>query len=140
MRISWVFRRSFTSTRRWWDCCQGVSAEAAVTSAVVNGNSSALAGVQRSMVNSLVYTFNHAVTLAAGAFNIALHANVTVNGRTGQTAGVLPTLGYSTSDGRAPIKPGSLLPLLGRIRHFIGSRLRRCPKQERTSTESYPRR
>jgi hypothetical protein len=65
----------------------------------VNGNSAALAGAQRSMVDSVMYTFNHAVTLAANAFTIALHAGVTVNGTTGQTVGTVPTLAYSSADG-----------------------------------------
>jgi hypothetical protein len=47
----------------------------AVKSVVVNGNISALAGAQRSMVDSIVYTFSEAVSLAAtGAFAIAVHA------------------------------------------------------------------
>jgi uncharacterized repeat protein (TIGR03803 family) len=62
-------------------------AQAAVTSVVVNGNNPALAGVQRSMVNSIVYTFSQAVTLAAtNAFIIGVHA--------GQT-GTAPTLAWS---------------------------------------------
>jgi hypothetical protein len=65
----------------------------------VNGTSAALAGAQRSMVDSLAYTFNSPVQLAAGAFSIALHQNVTVNGMTGQTAGALPTLNWSSPDG-----------------------------------------
>jgi hypothetical protein len=72
---------------------------AGVASAVVNGGSAALVGAQRSMVDSIAYTFNHPVTLAAGAFTIALHPNVTVNGATGQTAGTLPALGWSSPDG-----------------------------------------
>jgi hypothetical protein len=71
----------------------------AVATAVVNGNNAALAGPQRSMVNSLVYTFNTPVTLGAGAFTIALHPNVTVNGSTGQTVGTLPTVAWSSPDG-----------------------------------------
>jgi RHS repeat-associated protein len=70
-----------------------------VTSAVLNGDSAALAGAQRSMVDSVVYTFDHAVTLGAGAFTIALHQNVTVNGVTGQTAGTLPALSWGSADG-----------------------------------------
>jgi fibronectin type 3 domain-containing protein len=58
----------------------------AVTSAVVNGNLPSLAGVQRSMVNSIVYSFNQAVTLAAtNAFTIGVHS--------GQT-GTVPTLAW----------------------------------------------
>jgi hypothetical protein len=72
---------------------------ALVGSPQVNGNTSALAGAQRSMVDSLVYTFNHPVSLAAGAFTIALHPNVTVNGVTGKTVGTLPTLNWSSPDG-----------------------------------------
>jgi hypothetical protein len=65
----------------------------------VNGGLTALAGAQRSMVDQIVYTFNHAVSLAAGAVTIALHQNVTVNGVSGQAVGTLPTLGYSSPDG-----------------------------------------
>jgi hypothetical protein len=62
-------------------------AEAAVTSVVVNANNPALAGVQRSMVNSIVYTFSQPVTLAAtNAFIISVHA--------GQI-GTAPTLDWS---------------------------------------------
>jgi hypothetical protein len=58
-----------------------------VTSVVVNGNNSALAGTQRSMVNSLVYTFSEPVNLAAGgAFTIAIH-----NGE----QGIVPTLAWT---------------------------------------------
>jgi uncharacterized delta-60 repeat protein len=61
--------------------------QAAVTSVVVNGNNAALAGVQRSMVESIVYTFSQAVTLAAtNAFTIGVHA--------GQT-GTAPTLSWT---------------------------------------------
>jgi hypothetical protein len=50
-----------------------------VTSVVINGNSLGLAGIQRSMVDSIVYTFSEAVNLAATgadlnpAFTIAVH-------------------------------------------------------------------
>jgi hypothetical protein len=54
-----------------------------VTSVVVNGNLRALAGAQRSMVDSIVYSFSEAVNLGANAFSIAIH--------TGQS-GVVPTL------------------------------------------------
>jgi hypothetical protein len=65
----------------------------------VNGNTSALAGAQRSMVDSLAYTFSKSVSLAANAFTIALHPTVTVNGTTGQTVGTLPALSWSSPDG-----------------------------------------
>jgi hypothetical protein len=65
----------------------------------INGNLSALAGAQRSMVRDIVYTFNHPVSLGAGAFTIALHAGVTVTGNAGQTVGTLPTLNWSSPDG-----------------------------------------
>jgi hypothetical protein len=65
----------------------------------VNGDSAALAGAQRSMVDSIVYTFSHAVSPAANAFTIALHPGVTVNGVTGQTFGTLPTLTWASPDG-----------------------------------------
>lgn len=57
-----------------------------VTGVVINGNNAALAGAQRSMVSSIVYTFSEAVNVAgANAFAIALHA--------GQT-GTVPTLNW----------------------------------------------
>ncbi len=42
--------------------------------------------------------FLRSVTLEPGAFSIALHPNITVNGTTGQTAGTLPTLSWSSPD------------------------------------------
>ena len=61
--------------------------QAAITSVVVNGNNPALAGAQRSMVESIVYTFSQAVTLAAtNAFTIGVHA--------GQI-GTAPTLNWT---------------------------------------------
>ena len=64
-----------------------------VTGVLVNGNLPALAGTQRSMVNSIVYTFSEAVNLAtAGAFSISVHS--------GQT-GAVPTLDW------AAIAPGA---------------------------------
>src|SRR5262249_38519362 len=65
----------------------------------VNGDLTALAGAQRSMVNDIVYTFNHPVSLGSGAFTIALHANVTVDGTDGQTVGPVPSLSYASPDG-----------------------------------------
>jgi uncharacterized delta-60 repeat protein len=76
-----------------------VLAPPTVTGAVLNGTSAALAGAQRSMVDSLAYTFDHAVSVGAGAFTIALHQNVTVNGVSGQAVGTLPTLIWSSPDG-----------------------------------------
>ena len=62
-------------------------APADVSSVVVNANIPALAGVQRSMVNSIVYTFSEAVTLnSTTAFSIAVSS--------GQT-GTVPTLNWS---------------------------------------------
>jgi hypothetical protein len=57
-----------------------------VTSAAINGNNAALAGVQRSMVDSMVYTFSELVTLGADAFTIAVH--------TGEQ-GTAPTLAWA---------------------------------------------
>jgi hypothetical protein len=65
----------------------------------INGDLTSLAGAQRSMVDDIVYTFDHAVILASGAFTIALHPGVTVTGIPGQTVGTLPTLSYSSPDG-----------------------------------------
>jgi hypothetical protein len=62
-------------------------APVSVTSVVVNGNIVALAGAQRSMVDSIVYTFSEAVKVAAtGAFTIAVH--------TGEQ-GTAPTLAWA---------------------------------------------
>jgi hypothetical protein len=59
-----------------------------ITSVVINGNNSALAGVQRSMVDSIVYTFNQAVNMAAtNAFSIALNSTF--------ASGTLPTLTWT---------------------------------------------
>jgi acid phosphatase len=44
-----------------------------VSSVVINGNNAALAGTQRSMVDSIVYTFSEAVTPGSNAFTIAVH-------------------------------------------------------------------
>ncbi len=49
----------------------------------------ALAGAQRSMVDSIVYNFTEPVTLTAGAFSISV---VVDNTNTGDEAGVAPTL------------------------------------------------
>src|SRR5262249_5253446 len=65
----------------------------------INGGLADLSGTQRSRVNSILYRFNHPVTLGTNAFSIALHANITVNGTPGQTAGTLPTLTFSSTDG-----------------------------------------
>ena len=66
---------------------------------VVNSTQVNDGSAQRSMVQSLTVSFNHAVTLDTGAFSIVLHANSTINGVTGQTSGTLPVLGWTTSDG-----------------------------------------
>ena len=78
----------------------------ALTSTTVNGaditiagQSVSLAGKQRSMVDNIVFQFNEAVTLDAGAFTIALHAGMSVNGGAAGTVGTLPTLHWSSPDG-----------------------------------------
>jgi uncharacterized repeat protein (TIGR03803 family) len=48
--------------------------QVALTSVVINGTNSALVGVQRSMVDSIVYTFSEAVNVGANAFSIAVHS------------------------------------------------------------------
>ena len=48
--------------------------QVAVTGVQVNGNLSALAGSQRSMVNTVVYSFSEPVNAGANAFSIAVHA------------------------------------------------------------------
>jgi hypothetical protein len=53
---------------------QVINAPVAVMSVAINGNLPGFTGAQRSMVDSLVYTFSEAVNLAAtGAFTIAIH-------------------------------------------------------------------
>ncbi len=61
-----------------------------VTSTAVNENLAALAGNQRSRVNSVVLHFSRAVTLDAGAVSIAVHAGAT---------GTVPTVGFNSADG-----------------------------------------
>ena len=56
--------------------------QAAVTKVQVNGNVSALVGAQRSMVNSILYTFSEPVNISGDAATIAIHS--------GQS-GTLPT-------------------------------------------------
>jgi regulation of enolase protein 1 (concanavalin A-like superfamily) len=65
---------------------QVVYAPVSVTSVVVNGDNVALAGAQRSMVDSIVYTFSEAVTIGGNAFAIAVH--------TGEQ-GTVPTLTWT---------------------------------------------
>jgi phospholipase/lecithinase/hemolysin len=60
------------------------------TATVAGSSTGLLSGAQRSMVDSIVYVFNQHVTLAAGAFSIAVHA--------GQT-GTVPTLSWASPDG-----------------------------------------
>jgi hypothetical protein len=62
-----------------------------VSSVVVNGNNAALAGVQRSMVDSIVYTFSEGVNLASNAFTIAQNAYF--------ATGTVPTLSWSAVSG-----------------------------------------
>ena len=64
----------------------GQVVQVSVTGVTVNGNLPALGGVQRSMVNSIVYAFSEAVNVAANAFSIAVHS--------GQT-GTAPTLNWA---------------------------------------------
>ena len=54
-----------------------------VTGVAVNGNNAALAGVQRSMVDGVLYTFSEPVAIGASGFGIALHAG---------DGGTVPTL------------------------------------------------
>ena len=65
----------------------------------IAGQSVSLAGKQRSMVDNIVFQFNEAVTLDPGAFTIALHAGVSVNGGAAETVGTLPTLNWTSPDG-----------------------------------------
>jgi regulation of enolase protein 1 (concanavalin A-like superfamily) len=65
--------------------------QVAVTSVVVNGNNTALAGVQRSMVDSILYQFSEPVTLAAtGAYTIGVHAGQTGTAPTANWAAIGP--------------------------------------------------
>jgi hypothetical protein len=58
-----------------------------VTGVALNGNNAALAGAQRSMVDSIVYTFSQPVTLAStNAFVIGVHAGET---------GTVPSLAWA---------------------------------------------
>ena len=72
-----------TGASTYWSLSQAIT----VTSVVVNGNNAALAGAQRSMVDSILYTFSQAVTLAAtNAFTIGMHSSQT---------GTVPTLSWT---------------------------------------------
>jgi hypothetical protein len=62
---------------------QGVATDAHMSTGL-------LSGVQRSMVDSIVYTFNTAVTLGPGAVTLAVMASQT---------GTVPTLSWSSADG-----------------------------------------
>jgi uncharacterized repeat protein (TIGR03803 family) len=53
------------------------TAQVAVTGVTINGNLPLLGGPQRSMVDSIVYTFSAAVNMGANAFSIAVHAGQT---------------------------------------------------------------
>jgi endonuclease/exonuclease/phosphatase family metal-dependent hydrolase len=79
---------------------QVVLAPPKVTGVGVNENIAALAGAQRSDVQSIVFHFDHAVTLGAGAITLALHPNFTVNG-VNQPGGVgtIPDVAFATTDG-----------------------------------------
>ena len=78
----------------------GVSNTIAVVAPIaIQGTQVNDGNAQRSMVQSLTVSFSHAVTLDAGAFSIVLHANATIDGVIGQTAGTLPVLGWTTSNG-----------------------------------------
>ena len=70
-----------------------------VTSVVVNGDPSDNLAGTNSRVATLYVTFSEAVQLDSGAFTLALHNNVTVNGVAGQQVGTLPGgLAWSSSD------------------------------------------
>jgi hypothetical protein len=64
---------------------------------------SSLAGAQHSMIDSIYYTFNRPVNLAAGAFSIALTPNISITDAQGNTSsgtvGTIPTLSYVSPDG-----------------------------------------
>jgi hypothetical protein len=67
-----------------------------VSSVVVNGNIAALAGAQRSMVDSIVYTFSEAVTIATTGTNSNPGIGIAVHGA---EQGTVPTLNWSSPDG-----------------------------------------
>ena len=78
----------------------GVSNNIAVVAPIsVQGTQVNDGTAQRSLVQSLTVSFDHAVTLDPGAFSIVLHAGGSIDGVTGQTEGTLPVLGWTTSDG-----------------------------------------
>ncbi len=76
----------------------GLGAATGGLAADASSSGTALSGSQRSMVDSVVYTFNQAVTLEPNAVRIATRENVTVNGSPNQTVGTLPTLSWSSPD------------------------------------------
>jgi hypothetical protein len=67
-----------------------------VTSVVVNANIAALAGAQRSMVDSIVYTFSEAVTIATTGTDQNPGIAIAVHGA---EQGTVPTLNWSSPDG-----------------------------------------
>ncbi len=77
----------------------GLSSATGGTATDASSSGTALMGTQRSMVVGLEFNFSTPVTIEPGAFSIALHPNVTVNGTTGQTVGTLPTLSWASPDG-----------------------------------------
>jgi RHS repeat-associated protein len=70
-----VFTNSYgTATTNAATLTVTAPAPVTVTSVVINGNLTGFTGAQRSMVDSIVYTFSEKVNLAAtGAFTIAVH-------------------------------------------------------------------
>ncbi len=65
-----------------------------LSSVVVNGGIAGFAGTQRSDIIALQLNFNEPVTLGAGAFALAVHAN-------NQNAGAIPTMTAASSNGGA---------------------------------------
>jgi hypothetical protein len=70
-----------------------------VSSMVVNGNPGNHLAGSNSRVATLYVTFNEAVQLDAGAFTLALHPGVVVNGSPGHTVGTLPSSLTATDAG-----------------------------------------
>ncbi len=77
----------------------GLASASGGTATDASSSGTALSGSQRSMVESVVYTFDQPVALGPSAVRIALHPNVTINGTTGQTVGTLPTLSWASPNG-----------------------------------------
>ena len=82
---------SFTYTAS----ASGLAAGSGGTASTTAANAGLLAGTQRSMVDSIVYKFNQAVTLGSGAISLGVHSGVTGTAN----AVSAPNVIYATPDG-----------------------------------------